>query len=110
MEYVHLRAGVCIHVSFLETEKARRVEVSTISNRYNGQTYSPDDDNVDDGSKIMYLPSVSNTYNLWYKRHWVQVNRVQTQGYYGRMESSLSLTYSSLASLHPSFLDLPYLE
>jgi chaperone BCS1 len=44
--------------------------------------------------KLAYLPSVSSTYSIWYKRRWMTVTRVQSQtGYYGRREETLQIRY-----------------
>ncbi|KAF8066757.1 P-loop containing nucleoside triphosphate hydrolase protein [Lyophyllum atratum] len=39
--------------------------------------------------KISYLPSVSMTYSLWYKRRWMTITRIQQNGVYGDKENTL---------------------
>ncbi|KAJ7040732.1 hypothetical protein C8F04DRAFT_1081926 [Mycena alexandri] len=40
--------------------------------------------------KLAYLPSLLTTYNLWYKRRWMTITRVQSQtGWYGSKEQTL---------------------
>lgn len=42
--------------------------------------------------KLAYLPSLSRTYSLWYKRRWITITRTQQQtGWYGNKERTLSI-------------------
>ena len=52
--------------------KARMVEVST---RDFGLGNVREDDDNETCYKISYLPSMDNTYSLWYKRHYMTVSR-----------------------------------
>ncbi|KIK01466.1 hypothetical protein K443DRAFT_564872 [Laccaria amethystina LaAM-08-1] len=50
---------------------------------------------VKNDRKLTYLPSVSSTFSMWYKRRWVRVTRNIRDGYYGRREESLELCIMS---------------
>ncbi|KAJ7176660.1 P-loop containing nucleoside triphosphate hydrolase protein [Mycena filopes] len=89
--------------------KARNVQVSTSSMANNAAIML---DGEDDGSvrfkssrKLAYLPSPSTTYNLWYKRRWLTITRLQSQtGWYGSKEQTLVVSimtrdHTVLASL-----------
>ncbi|KAJ7217406.1 P-loop containing nucleoside triphosphate hydrolase protein [Mycena haematopus] len=77
--------------------KARDVQVST-NNVVSTAAISLDDD--DEGTlrfkssrKLTYLPSPSITYNLWYKRRWMTITRIQNQtGWYGSKEQTLHVS------------------
>lgn len=53
-------------------DKARMVEVST---RDFGLENTREDVGDETSYKISYLPSMDNTYSLWYKRHYMTVSR-----------------------------------
>ncbi|KAF7369071.1 Mitochondrial chaperone BCS1 [Mycena venus] len=73
--------------------KARDVQVSTNTIVNNTAIMLDGEDGSDrfkSSRKLAYLPSVSTTYNLWYKRRWMTITRVQSQtGWYGSKENSL---------------------
>ena len=48
---------------------------------------------VKNDRKLTYLPSVSSTFSMWYKRRWIRVTRNIRDGYYGRREESLELWF-----------------
>ena len=50
---------------------------------------------VKNDRKLTYLPSVSSTFSMWYKRRWIRVTRNIRDGYYGRREESLELWFVS---------------
>ncbi|KAK7050467.1 mitochondrial chaperone BCS1 [Favolaschia claudopus] len=74
--------------------KARDVQVCTNSIINNTAIML---DGTDEGTarfrssrKLAYLPSLLTTYNLWYKRRWMTITRVQQQtGWYGSKEQTL---------------------
>lgn len=53
-------------------DKARMVAVST---RDFGLANAREDDDNETCHKISYLPSMDNTYSIWYKRHYMTVSR-----------------------------------
>ncbi|KAJ6466891.1 P-loop containing nucleoside triphosphate hydrolase protein [Mycena sanguinolenta] len=74
--------------------KARAVQVSTNSTAQNTVVMVDDDDERFKSSrKLAYLPSPSITYNLWYKRRWMTITRIQSQtGWYGSKEQTLHVS------------------
>ncbi|KAF8201156.1 BCS1 N terminal-domain-containing protein [Mycena galopus ATCC 62051] len=89
--------------------KARDVQVSTNTLANNTAIMFDDEDDGNmrfkSSRKLAYLPSPSITYNLWYKRRWMTITRVQTQtNYYMGKEQHLYVSimtrdHSVLASL-----------
>jgi chaperone BCS1 len=80
-------------------QKAREVEISTSNFGLNSAAVLIPGE--EDGSKtiagsgrqLAYLPSVSATYSIFYKRRWMQISRTQGQtGYYGRTEDTLQIS------------------
>ncbi|KAJ7768290.1 P-loop containing nucleoside triphosphate hydrolase protein [Mycena metata] len=74
--------------------KARDVQVSTNSMASNAAIQvDGEDDGIErfkSSRKLAYLPSPSTTYNLWYKRRWMTITRMQSQtGWYGSKEQTL---------------------
>lgn len=74
--------------------KARDVQVSTNSMANNAAIQLDGDDDGGErfksSRKLAYLPSLLTTYNLWYKRRWMTITRVQSQtGWYGSKEQTL---------------------
>ncbi|KAF9466132.1 P-loop containing nucleoside triphosphate hydrolase protein [Collybia nuda] len=58
--------------------------------------------------KLTYLPSVSSTHTVWYKRRWMSVTRTQKDtGYYGRSEETLEI---SIMTRHHRILNELLLE
>jgi len=82
-------------------EKAREVEVSTANFGLNSAAICVPGE--DEGSsqlltrssrKLAYIPAVSATYSIWYKRRWMQISRTQGQtGWYGRSEDTLQIRW-----------------
>jgi chaperone BCS1 len=63
--------------------------------------------------KLAYLPSLSTTQSIWYKRRWMSITRGQAEsGYYGRKEDTLEIRYGpngifvehSLTYIYPSIM------
>ncbi|KAJ6551421.1 P-loop containing nucleoside triphosphate hydrolase protein [Mycena capillaripes] len=88
--------------------KARDVQVSTNSLANNAAIMLDGEDESErfkSSRKLAYLPSLSATYSLWYKRRWMTINRVQSQtGWYGSKEQTLYISimtrdHTILASL-----------
>jgi len=84
----------------INSEKAREVEISTSNFGLNSAAVLIPGE--EDGSKtiagsgrqLAYLPSVSATYSIFYKRRWMQISRTQGQtGYYGRTEDTLQIRW-----------------
>ncbi|KIM90394.1 hypothetical protein PILCRDRAFT_181783 [Piloderma croceum F 1598] len=77
-------------------KKAREVEVSTSNFGLNSAAISvpgEEDDVARSSRKLAYLPSVSATYSIWYKKRWMQISRTQGQtGWYGRSEDTLQIS------------------
>lgn len=47
--------------------------------------------------KLAYLPSLSTTQSMWYKRRWMTITRgQQDSGYYGRKEDTLEIRYGQM--------------
>ncbi|KAJ7182706.1 P-loop containing nucleoside triphosphate hydrolase protein [Mycena crocata] len=74
--------------------KARDVQISTSSMANNAAILLDGEDDASErfksSRKLAYLPSLSTTYNLWYKRRWMTITRVQSQtGWYGSKENTL---------------------
>ncbi|KAF7377651.1 Mitochondrial chaperone BCS1 [Mycena sanguinolenta] len=77
--------------------KARAVQVSTNTMAQNTVIVVDDDDDryksFKSSRKLAYLPSPSITYNLWYKRRWMTITRIQSQtGWYGSKEQTLHVS------------------
>ncbi|KAJ8082543.1 hypothetical protein PM082_008398 [Marasmius tenuissimus] len=85
----------------------RDVEVSTQTYGANSTSIQLDGDanstNIFKSSrKLTYLPSLSTTYNLWYKRRYMTITRTQQQtGWYGQKERTLRI---SIFTRRPSLL------
>ncbi|KAJ7100648.1 P-loop containing nucleoside triphosphate hydrolase protein, partial [Mycena belliarum] len=70
--------------------KARNVQISTSSLASNATIVLDEEPLAKSSRKLAYLPALSASYNLWYKRRWVTITRVQTQtGWYGSKEQTL---------------------
>ncbi|KAJ7750454.1 P-loop containing nucleoside triphosphate hydrolase protein [Mycena maculata] len=74
--------------------KARDVQISTNSLANNVAIFLDGEDDTSErfksSRKLAYLPSLSTTYNLWYKGRWMTITRVQNQtGWYGSKEQTL---------------------
>ncbi|KAJ6598474.1 P-loop containing nucleoside triphosphate hydrolase protein [Mycena vulgaris] len=73
--------------------KARDVQVSTTSLANNAAILLDEEEGGErfkSSRKLAYLPSLSTTYSLWYKRRWMTITRVQSQtGWYGSKEQTL---------------------
>ncbi|KAJ7319082.1 P-loop containing nucleoside triphosphate hydrolase protein [Mycena albidolilacea] len=72
--------------------KVRNVQVSTNTLINNTAIILDGDDEMRSKSsrKLAFLPSLSTTYNLWYKRRWMTITRSQNQtGWYGSKEQTL---------------------
>ncbi|KAJ7472309.1 hypothetical protein B0H11DRAFT_2195949 [Mycena galericulata] len=74
--------------------KARDVQISTNSLANNAAIFLDGEDETSQrfksSRKLAYLPSLSTTYNLWYKGRWMTITRVQNQtGWYGSKEQTL---------------------
>lgn len=83
--------------------KARHVQISTNSLAKNVAIQLDDEDEASERFKssrrLAYLPSLSTTYTLWYKRRRITITRVQSQtGYYGSKEQTLYVRCVSLSS------------
>jgi len=78
---------------------ARDIEINTDEYGDDGATVVLDSkDDLGDSSrptrKLAYLPSLSRTYSMWYKRRLVQVTRTSSQtGRYGGKEITLQLRH-----------------
>ncbi|KAF5373306.1 hypothetical protein D9615_007405 [Tricholomella constricta] len=58
--------------------------------------------------KLAYMPSVSTTHSIWYKRRWITINRSkEPSGYYGQHEELLTIR---IMTRHQSFLNDLLLE
>jgi chaperone BCS1 len=78
----------------LPADKARDVQISTTSMANNAAILLDDEEQVGpafkSGRKLAYLPALSTSYTLWYKRRRITITRVQSQtGYYGSKEQTL---------------------
>ncbi|KAJ7901609.1 P-loop containing nucleoside triphosphate hydrolase protein [Mycena leptocephala] len=77
--------------------RARDVQISTNSLANSAAILL---DGEDEGSerfkssrRLAYLPALSTTYNLWYKRRWMTITRVQNQtGWLGSKEQTLFIS------------------
>ncbi|KAJ7705391.1 P-loop containing nucleoside triphosphate hydrolase protein [Mycena rosella] len=71
--------------------KARDVQISTNTLANNAAIVFEEDGPLAKSSrKLAYLPALSSTYSLWYKRRRVTITRVQNQtGWYGSKEQTL---------------------
>ncbi|KAH9946492.1 P-loop containing nucleoside triphosphate hydrolase protein [Amylocystis lapponica] len=58
--------------------QARKIEVSTRAFGLASPAVSFGDDE-DYSKKLTFLPSLAETYHLWYKKHWMSVSRTQYQ-------------------------------
>ena len=71
--------------------EARIIDVSTRSFGLNSPAIAvtgSDEEENSDGRKLCYMPSVSRTYSMWYKRHYISVTRTQSQeGFYSTKEA-----------------------
>jgi mitochondrial chaperone BCS1 len=60
---------------------------------------------INGSRRLAYLPSLSTTYSIWYKRHWMKITRIQTQtGYYGKTEDTLQIRFVSAGRSGVGFL------
>lgn len=79
----------------LVIERARMIDVSTRTFGLNSPAVSvigDDDEDTDPSRKLCYLPSVSRTYSLWYKGHYLSVTRTESQeGIYGNTRECLQI-------------------
>ena len=65
-------------------EGARNVQISTSNFGLDMVDLDSEDSNPH-ARKIAYIPAVSESYNLWYKYHWMGVTRsVETENWYTR--------------------------
>ncbi|KAJ7621197.1 P-loop containing nucleoside triphosphate hydrolase protein [Roridomyces roridus] len=74
--------------------KARQVQVSTSSFANNAAIFVDGEDDINtrfkSSRRLAYLPSLSTTYNLWYRNRWMTITRVQNQtGLWGSKEQTL---------------------
>ncbi|KAJ7489380.1 P-loop containing nucleoside triphosphate hydrolase protein [Mycena latifolia] len=70
--------------------KARDVQISTSSLATNAAVVFDEEPLAKSSRKLAYLPALSTTYNLWYRRRWMTITRVQNQtGWYGSKEQTL---------------------
>ncbi|KAJ3527758.1 hypothetical protein NM688_g8085 [Phlebia brevispora] len=60
-------------------QQARMIDVTTRSFGLNSPAILVDDDENAKGRRMCYLPSLSRTYSLWYKGHYISVTRTQEQ-------------------------------
>ncbi|SJL09253.1 uncharacterized protein ARMOST_12630 [Armillaria ostoyae] len=87
--------------------KARDIQVSTNTYGANSNTVTleGDEDSDDDyktSRKLAYLPSVSMTYSLWYKRRYMTITRTlqdTTGSYYSTKHNILQISHSLLIGL-----------
>lgn len=87
--------------------KARNVEITTHSYGVNASAIEligpnmpglDDDNNV--SRKLTYLPSLSTTYTLWYKRRYMTITRTEKeQTAWGRGSKTLHIRYAYLSRL-----------
>lgn len=76
--------------------KARTVEISTRSFGLNSPAVSISGDDASElkGSRrLCYLPSLSETYTIWHKGHYMNVTRSQTQSGYYRTKEVLQIRF-----------------
>ncbi|KAF8880502.1 BCS1 N terminal-domain-containing protein [Infundibulicybe gibba] len=95
--------------------KSRNVQITTASHGSDSPAIvlASDDENSSgsffkSAKSISYLPSLSTTYTMWYRRRWMTVTRTQQQGntgYYGGPPDS-TLTISILSRDHTVLTDL----
>ncbi|KAF7309891.1 Mitochondrial chaperone BCS1 [Mycena indigotica] len=74
----------------------RQVDISTRSFGLNSNAVivpgEEEDLSMLAGRKIAYLPSPTLTFSLWYHRHYITINRIQTQtGWRGSQEETLQI-------------------
>ncbi len=83
----------------IDAAKARDIQVSTNTYGANSNTVTLEgDDDSDDyyktSRKLAYLPSVSTTYSLWYKRRYMTITRTlqdTTGSYYSTKHNILQI-------------------
>ncbi|KAJ6558675.1 P-loop containing nucleoside triphosphate hydrolase protein [Mycena sp. CBHHK59/15] len=77
--------------------RVRDVQISTSSLANNAAIMLDGEDETNErfksSRKLAYLPSLSTTYNMWYKGCWITITRIQTQtGWYGSKEQTLYIS------------------
>lgn len=77
----------------------RQLEVTTRSfGLSNNGVFVPGDAEADDlldgGRRLAYLPSSNHRYQLWYKRHWMSVER-QSEGIGYQKVEKLNIWYAT---------------
>ncbi|KAF8892220.1 P-loop containing nucleoside triphosphate hydrolase protein [Infundibulicybe gibba] len=87
----------------------REVQVSTQTFGLNSTAVlvPGEEDALNGGRRIAYFPSVSTTYSLWYKGHWMNVSRMRTTGAYHRQGETLRI---SILARHHRILNELLLE
>ncbi|KAH7915272.1 P-loop containing nucleoside triphosphate hydrolase protein [Hygrophoropsis aurantiaca] len=75
--------------------QARNVQISTSSFGLNSPAHivpGEETDHLDNSRKLAYLPAISESYTMWYKRHWMRVTRVnENTGWQGQKFETLQL-------------------